>query len=138
MRNSVKALWNKRLYYIKKFHNSSFQDILYVTTNTLTVTMGLIKICIILMHKREFISLITYTQRNFWNVNYDTREKEILKNCRKTCTFFVCSVSAIGICAMLAYLSTPLISRLKIFYLFIMCCLERNTKTPTLRCDRIN
>ncbi|XP_003494119.1 odorant receptor 4-like [Bombus impatiens] len=85
-------------------------DILYVTTNILTVIMGLIKICIILMHKREFISLITYTQRNFWNVNYDTREKEILKNCRKTCTFFVCSVSAIGICAMLAYLSTPLIT----------------------------
>ncbi|XP_071867039.1 uncharacterized protein [Bombus fervidus] len=85
-------------------------DILYVTTNILTVTMGLTKICIIMKHKEEFMKLIMYVQQNFWNVKYDFREKEILDNCKKTCTFFVCSVTVMGTCAILAYLTTPLIA----------------------------
>ncbi|XP_068978354.1 uncharacterized protein [Bombus flavifrons] len=85
-------------------------DILYVTTNILTVTMGLIKICIIMTHKEEFINLIVYVQQHFWNVKYDFREKKILDNCRKTCTFFVCSVTIMGACAIVAYLITPVIA----------------------------
>ncbi|XP_050594980.1 uncharacterized protein LOC126924480 [Bombus affinis] len=85
-------------------------DILYVTTNILTVTMGLIKICIIMTHKEEFINLIVYVQQHFWNVKYDFREKEILDNCKKTCTFFVCSVTIMGACAIVAYLTTPVIA----------------------------
>ncbi|XP_043600909.1 odorant receptor 13a-like [Bombus pyrosoma] len=87
-------------------------DILYVITNILTVTMGLIKICIIMNHKEEFMKLIVYMQQHFWNVKYDFREKEILDNCKKTCTFFVCSVTVMGTCAILAYLTTPLIANI--------------------------
>ncbi|XP_033361966.1 odorant receptor 4-like [Bombus vosnesenskii] len=87
-------------------------DILYVTTNILTVTMGLIKICIIMKHKKEFIKLIVYVQQRFWNVKYDFREKEILNDCKKTCTFFVCSVTIMGTFAILAYLTTPLIGNI--------------------------
>ena len=85
--------------------------------------MGSIKICIIMKHKEEFIKLIMYVQQNFWNVKYDFREKEILDNCKKTCTFFVCSVTIMGTCAILAYLTTPLIGRSKIFYSFTVCCI---------------
>nr|XP_033203185.1 odorant receptor 13a-like [Bombus vancouverensis nearcticus] len=85
-------------------------DILYVTTNILTVTMGLIKICIIMAHKEEFINLIVYVRQHFWNVKYNFREKEILDDCRKTCTFFVCSVTIMGACAIVAYLITPVIA----------------------------
>ncbi|XP_003494285.1 odorant receptor 4-like [Bombus impatiens] len=85
-------------------------DILYVTTNILTVTMGLIKICIIMAHKEEFINLIVYVRQHFWNVKYNFREKEILDDCRKTCTFFVCSVTIMGACAIIAYLITPVIA----------------------------
>ncbi|XP_043512091.1 odorant receptor 13a-like [Frieseomelitta varia] len=84
-------------------------DILYVITNLLTVVMSLLKICIILMHKSEFLNLIIYMQQNFWNVDYDFREKEILNNCKRTCAFFVSSVTSIGICAMLSYVITPIL-----------------------------
>ena len=114
-------------YSYKRIRNNSFQDILYVTTNILTVTMGLIKICIIMTHKEEFINLIVYVQQHFWNVKYDFREKEILNNCKKTCTFFVCSVTIMGACAIVAYLTTPVIGRfycsiILLSYSLIVCC----------------
>ena len=64
------------------------------------------------MHKKEFINLIVYMQENFWNVKYDIHEKEILDDCKKICAFFVSSVTAIGICAIIAYLTTPFTGRL--------------------------
>lgn len=53
-------------------------------------------------------------QENFWNDNYhDFREKEIFENCKRTCAFFVSLVTTIGIFAILSYLATPLIGKLK-------------------------
>lgn len=87
----------------------SFQDILYVITNFLTVMISFVKIIIIMIYKKEFIDMILYMEKNFWNVKYDFQEEEILNNCRKTCIFFVTSVSTIGICAMISYAITPII-----------------------------
>ncbi|XP_043793995.1 odorant receptor 13a-like [Apis laboriosa] len=84
-------------------------DILYATTNNITMIMGLAKICIILMYKKKFLNLIVYMQQNFWNLNYDYREKKILDDCRKTCTFFISSVTTMAICAMICYLMIPFI-----------------------------
>ncbi|KAK1137086.1 hypothetical protein K0M31_001613 [Melipona bicolor] len=92
-------------------HHSQRLDILYVVTNVLTMVMALLKICIIVRHKREFLNLIIYMHQNFWNVDYDFREKEILNNCKRTCAFFIFSVTSIGICAMLCYLITPILGR---------------------------
>ncbi|XP_006610187.1 odorant receptor 13a-like [Apis dorsata] len=86
-------------------------DILYAMTNTITTIMALIKICIILMYKGKFLNLIVYMQQNFWNVNYDYREKEILDDCRKTCIFFISSVTTIGMCTVMSYLTTPVITQ---------------------------
>lgn len=77
--------------------------------------MILVKICVIVVHKSEFINLIVYMQQYFWNVNYDSREKEILNSCKKTCAFFVSSVTFIGICAILSYLMTPFTGILRYF-----------------------
>ncbi|KAK9293403.1 hypothetical protein QLX08_011639 [Tetragonisca angustula] len=87
-------------------------DILYVVTNLLTVVMGLLKICIILTHKNEFLNLIIYMQQNFWNVDYDFCEREVLNNCKRTCVFFVSCVTSIGICAMLSYVITPILENI--------------------------
>lgn len=90
------------------------QDILYVVTNALSMMMITVKICMIVIRKEEFINLIVYMQENFWNENYyDFREKEIFENCKRTCAFFVSLVTTIGICAILSYLATPLIGKLK-------------------------
>ncbi|XP_031371293.1 odorant receptor 13a-like [Apis dorsata] len=92
--------------YFTWFYNG---DILYVVTNALSMMMITVKICMIVMHKEEFINLIVYMQENFWNDNYDFHEREILENCKRTCAFFVSLVTTIGICAILSYLATPLI-----------------------------
>ncbi|XP_017766946.1 PREDICTED: odorant receptor 4-like [Eufriesea mexicana] len=83
-------------------------DVLYSLTTALTVLMGLIKICVILKHRGDFISLIVDMQQKFWNVKYDFQEKIILENCNKICTLFVCSVTTIGMCAMLSYVLPPI------------------------------
>ncbi|PBC27162.1 Odorant receptor Or2 [Apis cerana cerana] len=61
------------------------------------------------------ISLETYTkvymQQNFWNVNYDHREKKILDDCRKTCIFFISCVTTMAICAMICYIMIPFIAQ---------------------------
>ncbi|XP_016904178.2 uncharacterized protein LOC107992669 [Apis cerana] len=82
-------------------------DVLYALTNNITMVIGLIKIYVILLYKGKFLNLIVYMQQNFWNVNYDCHEKEILDDCRKTCIFFVSSITTIGTCAMISYLMTP-------------------------------
>ncbi|CAD1468956.1 unnamed protein product [Heterotrigona itama] len=109
-------------------------DVLYVITNVLTVVMGLIKMYTILMHKSEFINLIIYMQQNFWIVNYDFREKEILDNCRKTCTFFISSVTTIGVCAMLSYTITPIIDifRKKTIRTFVAANVGKNQSERVL------
>ncbi|XP_003249267.2 odorant receptor 13a [Apis mellifera] len=86
-------------------------DILYAMTNTITTIMALIKICIILTYKGKFLNLIVYMQQNFWNVDYDCQEKEILDDCRKTCIFFISSVTTIGMCTVMSYLTTPVITQ---------------------------
>ncbi|CAL7937527.1 unnamed protein product [Xylocopa violacea] len=86
-------------------------DIFYVLTNSLTICMALAKIYIILMHKAEFLDLIAYMEDKFWNVNYENEEKKILDGCRKTCMFFVLTVSIVGLCVTVCYIMNPLIAR---------------------------
>lgn len=52
-------------------------------------------------------------EQHFMAVKYDIHEKEILDNCRKICALFISSVTTIGICAILSYITTPFIGRLK-------------------------
>ncbi|XP_012345366.1 odorant receptor 13a-like [Apis florea] len=108
------TLWNTMLGAVVIFRDIYFTfmyngDILYVITNFLTVMISFVKIIIIMIYKKEFIDMILYMEKNFWNVKYDFQEEEILNNCRKTCIFFVTSVSTIGICAMISYAITPII-----------------------------
>lgn len=73
--------------------------------------------------------MILYMEKNFWNVKYDFQEEEILNNYRKTCIFFVTSVSTIGICAMISYTITPIIgeqNEISIIFLLKFANLKEN------------
>ncbi|XP_076759016.1 odorant receptor 4-like [Xylocopa sonorina] len=85
-------------------------DILYVLTNCLSAATACGKVYILLLHKVEFIDLIVYMREKFWNSSYDLEEREILDNSRKTCIFFVSSVTTIGMCVMLSYIATPFVT----------------------------
>ncbi|XP_003249268.2 odorant receptor 13a [Apis mellifera] len=95
------------LYFTLLYHG----DILYSITNNITMIMALIKISIIIIYKGKFLNLIACMQQNFWKVNYDYREKEILNDCRKTCIFFVSCLTTMVICAMISYLIIPFIAK---------------------------
>lgn len=115
----------------------SFQDILYVITNFLTVMISFVKIIIIMIYKKEFIDMILYMEKNFWNVKYDFQEEEILNNCRKTCIFFVTSVSTIGICAMISYAITPIIgeqNEISIIFFLKFANFKRKFTRLIIRC----
>ncbi|XP_031371291.1 LOW QUALITY PROTEIN: odorant receptor 13a-like [Apis dorsata] len=99
---------NTRDLYFTLLYNG---DILYVVTNNITLIISLVKICNIIIYKGKFLNLIVNMQENFWNVNYDYHEKEILDDCKKICIFFISSVTTIAICAIISYLMTPFIAQ---------------------------
>lgn len=141
----------RRLYIFFFFHilfngktsvKISLQDILYVITNFLTIMISFVKIIIIMIYKKEFIDMILYMEKNFWNVKYDFQEEEILNNYRKTCIFFVTSVSTIGICAMISYTITPIIgeqNEISIIFFLKFANLKENLIIDVLHfsCGRI-
>ncbi|CAL7937522.1 unnamed protein product [Xylocopa violacea] len=90
--------------YFTWIHNG---DILYVLTNCLSVVTASGKVYLLLINKAKFINLIVYMRDKFWNSSYDLEEKEIFDNYRKTCVFFISSVTTVGICVMLSYVATP-------------------------------
>ncbi|KAG6803713.1 odorant receptor Or2-like [Apis mellifera caucasica] len=99
---------NTRDLYFTMLYNG---DILYVVTNNITLIISLVKICNIIIYKGKFLNLIVDMQENFWNVDYDYHEKEILDDCKKICIFFISSVTTIGICAIISYLMTPFVAQ---------------------------
>ncbi|XP_050594246.1 odorant receptor 63a-like isoform X1 [Bombus affinis] len=95
--------------YFTWFYNG---DTLYALANTMSLILTLVKVCVIVVHKKEFMNLVVYMEQHFLAVKYDFHEKEILNNCRKICAFFISSVTTIGICAILSYISTPFIAQI--------------------------
>ncbi|KOC60415.1 Putative odorant receptor 13a [Habropoda laboriosa] len=108
------TIWNMFLAIVVETRDMYFTwfykgDILYVSTNLLSVILTTIKLTVVLIHKVEFMSLIDYMYEHFWNVDYDLHEKRIMDNCKKTCIIFTSSVTTIGICAIISYIATPFI-----------------------------
>ncbi|XP_026674947.1 uncharacterized protein LOC108631824 isoform X3 [Ceratina calcarata] len=86
-------------------------DILYNITNSLSLWIGTVKVSIVLLHKVEFLNLIVYMREKFWTADYDAHEKNIVDKCRRTCIFFICCVTTVGMCVMALYIITPFLSQ---------------------------
>ncbi|CAK9809327.1 Odorant receptor 13a [Anthophora quadrimaculata] len=73
---------------IRDFYYSwpNFSDCAYTACNILSLVMVLLKVTVIIVHKKKFIDLLKYAYKNFWHINYDYNELLLLKNCRTIST----------------------------------------------------
>ncbi|XP_076175228.1 odorant receptor 13a-like [Ptiloglossa arizonensis] len=91
------------------YSRHDFSAFLYITCNVLSTIMVLIKLLIILIHRMEFLELILFMEKHFWNAEYDYHEKNILASVRRTCISFTIVVTLTGHGAIMGYLITPII-----------------------------
>nr|XP_003704159.1 PREDICTED: odorant receptor 13a-like [Megachile rotundata] len=71
----------------------NFGEAIYTGNNVMTISMVLLKIFISYIHRKKLLRLVIYAKTNFWHLNYEPEEMEIMDNCRRTCTFLICAFS---------------------------------------------
>lgn len=76
----------------KIFVDSCFwlQNFIYTLCSTTTLLLVLVKIFVLLAHRKKFLKLLLYSQKNFWHSNYDWYEGRVVANCKRTCSYLIC------------------------------------------------
>ncbi|XP_050594257.1 odorant receptor 13a-like isoform X2 [Bombus affinis] len=99
----------------------------YIACNSLGLFMDLFKLLIIFIHKKKFLYLVMYMQKNFWHFNYNQYEKSVLADAKRMCIYFVCVFSFLSQSTIFSYIFRPLISnigknesdRVPIFHMYL-------------------
>ncbi|XP_003494290.2 odorant receptor 13a-like isoform X2 [Bombus impatiens] len=84
----------------------------YIACNSLGLFMDLFKLLIIFIHKKKFLYLIVYMQKNFWHFNYNQYKKSVLADAKRMCIYFVCVFSFLSQSTIFSYIFMPLISNI--------------------------
>ncbi|XP_068977262.1 odorant receptor 13a-like [Bombus flavifrons] len=84
----------------------------YIACNSLGLFMDLFKLLIIFIHKKKFLYLVVYMQKNFWHFNYNQYEKSVLADAKRMCIYFVCVFSFLSQSTIFSYIFRPLISNI--------------------------
>ncbi|XP_033203268.2 odorant receptor 13a-like [Bombus vancouverensis nearcticus] len=84
----------------------------YIACNSLGLFMDLFKLLIIFIHKKKFLYLVVYMQKNFWHFNYNQYEKSVLADAKRMCIYFVCVFSFLSQSTIFSYIFMPLISNI--------------------------
>ncbi|XP_076650263.1 uncharacterized protein LOC143357628 [Halictus rubicundus] len=71
------------------YSKGDFTAYLFNGVNILSVLGGLLKICVLVPHKKVFFSLVHHLQQHFLNSDYDDHEKNIIHRCTSLCAIFV-------------------------------------------------
>ncbi|XP_078041904.1 odorant receptor 13a-like [Augochlora pura] len=77
----------RELYYA---WDDSFEDTIFALCNVVTVILVLCKIFTLYLKRTKFCELLTYSENNFWHLNYDPHERIYLDECRKMSILFIC------------------------------------------------
>ncbi|KZC14206.1 Putative odorant receptor 13a [Dufourea novaeangliae] len=91
------------------FCRSDSNMALYAVCNILNKLIVSIKLIVLTAHRGEFLDLLTYMQKHFWNGNYDHHEKTIIATSLKNCILFTTIVTAISHITLVCFLITPII-----------------------------
>ncbi|XP_017795358.1 PREDICTED: uncharacterized protein LOC108576808 [Habropoda laboriosa] len=90
----------------------NFEVCMYMAGNGLAMVLDIIKIFTLVVHKKKFLGLIEYMQKNFWHLNYDQYENSVLAQAKRMCIYFVCVLSFFSQSSVLSYIIRPLVSNL--------------------------
>ncbi|KAF3054605.1 Odorant receptor 037, partial [Nylanderia fulva] len=83
--------------------------ITYTACSTMPVVIVLLKLCFFLLHREEMLSMLKYTEDNFWYVQYDAYGRKILEQINKKGTILLFTFTFFTQGAVLSYLLTPII-----------------------------
>ncbi|CAL7937521.1 unnamed protein product [Xylocopa violacea] len=84
----------------------------YIACMILVVTMDLVKMFILVVHKKRFLGLIVYMQKHFWQCDYDEYENRIIDDTKQMCVYFVCVFSFFCQSTDFLYTVRPVISNI--------------------------
>nr|XP_031844741.1 odorant receptor 13a-like [Nomia melanderi] len=86
-----------------------FSALLYTLVNILSVVIGLFKVIVLFVHKKDFFNLVMHLQQHFLNATYDNYEKTILNTCKNTCAIFIGLFTFFTHVTLICYVTSPLI-----------------------------
>ncbi|XP_076166224.1 uncharacterized protein LOC143146099 [Ptiloglossa arizonensis] len=89
-----------------------FGAILYNTCNILTSTMSIVKIFILLIHRKDFLHLVVYLRRKFLRSHYDFYEQTIMDTCKHTSAFFICIFTCFTHATIISYIISPIVANI--------------------------
>ncbi|XP_043259231.1 odorant receptor 4-like [Colletes gigas] len=89
-----------------------FADCIYSICNAITLITISFKILILFKHRKAFLELILYTQKNFWHTNYDPYEKTVMGNCKRICTCLICIFCFFSQGTAISYAVGPMIANI--------------------------
>ncbi|CAL7937524.1 unnamed protein product [Xylocopa violacea] len=92
------------------FYGADFTITGYILCACLGLFTDLFKIILMSIHKKKFLTLIVYMQKNFWHFNYDESENLIIADAKQMCFYFVCVFSCSSQFTVFCYVLRPAIS----------------------------
>ncbi|CAL7937523.1 unnamed protein product [Xylocopa violacea] len=94
------------------FSWGNFGACAYIMCISLGLFMDLFKVFTLLAHKKKFLNLIAYMQKNFWHLNFDDYENLFIADAKRMCIYFVCVFSFFSLFTTFSYMIRPLISNI--------------------------
>ncbi|XP_076165632.1 odorant receptor 13a-like [Ptiloglossa arizonensis] len=88
---------------------ADFGITLYNLCNVLSSSMSVFKLFCLLVHRKDFLSLVLYLRRKFLHGKYDDYEKIILNECKGTSTFYICTFTSLSNATLISYVISPII-----------------------------
>ncbi|XP_076759017.1 uncharacterized protein LOC143428182 [Xylocopa sonorina] len=102
----VVAIWNQMSNLYLSWGNFGT---IHIFINKLS---NLFKVLTLLVHKKKFLNLIAYMQKNFWRLNFDEYENLFIADAKQMCIYFVCVFSFFSLSSTFTYMIRPLISNI--------------------------
>ncbi|XP_076650264.1 uncharacterized protein LOC143357629 [Halictus rubicundus] len=94
------------------YSKGDFTAYLFISVNILTVLGGLLKICVLYPHRKDFFSLVHHLQEQFLNSDYDNHEKSIVHRCTSLCTIFIGLLTLFAHLTAFSYAVSPLMANI--------------------------
>ncbi|XP_076678494.1 odorant receptor 13a-like [Andrena cerasifolii] len=99
---------------IRDFYYSwgDFGACTYIACNILCLNIALFKILVLFLHKKGFLTLVAYMQKNFWSSKYAPHEETIFTSWKRICTYFICVFTLFTELSIVSYAIRPILANI--------------------------
>ncbi|XP_011691922.1 PREDICTED: odorant receptor Or2-like [Wasmannia auropunctata] len=89
-----------------------FYALTYTACSSMPVVTILSKVTLFLLHRKDLLSMLKYTEENFWNAQYDEYGSNILERINKKAIILMCAFTFFVQGTVATYMLTPLIENI--------------------------